>query len=332
MDRNRRVKMPGTDWGSEIAHAFGIVIKIILKILSYIVNILLTVLLIGLITGLVVGSTFAYYVKNYIDADIEEFDMITNSQSKTTKIYYYDWTDRENQIGVPVEIEDQRLHGSENRMWVSITEMPEYLYHAFIAIEDKRFYEHNGVDFLRTAKAAVNYFFKGEDSYGASTITQQLIKNITGDDDVTIQRKIQEIMRALKLNEKKDKSEILEMYLNIIPLSQGCYGVQAAAYTYFGKDVSELTLIECAALAAITQHPIKWDPVINPENNKLRRDLVLKEMLDQGYITQSEFESAYGKDLVLNVQRKKQDLFNSCRPYDHMRARCRVRISYYKLI
>jgi penicillin-binding protein 1A len=303
MNRNGGIKMPGTDWSNEIAHSFGIIGKVFLRFLSYIINILLTVLLIGLITGMVVGSTFAYYVKNYIDADISEFDMINTGQNMTTKIYYMNWSDRENHIGgVPVEIENQRLYGSENRMWVSYQNIPSNLWQAFVSIEDKRFWENNGVDFIRTASAAVNYFFQGSDSYGASTITQQLIKTVTGDDDVTIQRKIQEIMRAIKLNDKKDKTEILEMYLNLIYLSHGCYGVQAAAYTYFGKDVSNLTLIECAAIAAITQKPTKWDPIQNPDNNKLRRDLILKEMLDQGYITQSEFNNAYDKDLVLNIQ------------------------------
>ncbi len=262
----------------------------------------MTVLLISLITGMVVGSTFAYYVMNYIDDDIEKFDMITTGQNMTTKIYYMDWSDRINRIGVPIEIEDQRLYGSENRMWASFQSMPDYLYQAFVAIEDKRFWEHNGVDLIRSASAALNYFFKGVNSYGASTITQQLIKNVTGDDDVTVQRKIQEVMRAVKLNNQKDKTEILEIYLNIISLSQGCYGVQTAEYTYFGKDVSDLNLIECAAIAAITQAPTKWDPIQNPDNNKLRRDLILNEMLDQGYITQSEYKDAYNKELILNIQ------------------------------
>lgn len=285
-----------------MANAFGIVIRIFLRLLSYIVNILITVFLICLITGMVVGSTLVYYIMNYIDADIEEFDMISTGQNMTTKIYYMDWDDRENRVGNSVEIEDQRLYGAENRMWISLQDMSEYLPKAFVAIEDKRFWDHNGVDFLRSAKAAMNYFFKGIDSYGASTITQQLIKNVTGDDDVTVQRKIQEIMRAIKLTEQKDRTEILEMYLNLIPLSQGCYGVQTAAHTYFGKDAGSLTLIECAAIAAITQSPTKWDPIQNPENNKLRRDVILKEMLDQGYITQSEFNNTYKKDLVLNIQ------------------------------
>ncbi|MDD4773191.1 MAG: PBP1A family penicillin-binding protein [Eubacteriales bacterium] len=302
MSENSRAKGPKTDWGREILHAACITGKVILKIISYIINLSLTVMIIGLITGLIVGSTFAYYVNNYIDADIEEFDLITTGQNMTTKIFYMNWKDRENRIGIPVEIDGQRLYGSENRMWVSYQDMPSYLWQAFVSIEDKRFWEHNGVDFIRTASAAINYFYKGVDSYGASTISQQLIKNVTGDNDITVQRKIQEIMRALKLNQKKDRTEILEMYLNLIYLSQGCYGVQAASFTYFNKDVKELTLIECASIAAITQAPTKWDPVQNPENNKSRRNLVLKEMFSQGYITQDEFDSAYNKDIILDIQ------------------------------
>ncbi len=310
MNNKGDAKLP-TNWIGEIAHAFRLIGKILWKIVSCIMNMVLTILLIGLISGMIVGSTFAYYVQNYIDIDMDEFNIITTGQNMTTKIYYMDWQDRENRIGVPIEIIDQRLYGSENRMWVSYQKIPSHLWEAFVSIEDKRFWDHNGVDFLRSISAAFNYFLKGVDSYGASTITQQLIKNITGDDDVTIQRKIQEMMRAIKLNEQKDKTEILEMYLNLIYLSQGCYGVQAAAYTYFGKDVDELTLIECAAIAAITQAPTKWDPIQNPKNNQLRRDVVLKEMLEQGYITQNEFDHAYNKKLVLNIQRDSLTITNS---------------------
>ncbi len=280
----------------------AVIARILLRFFTYLLNVLITVFLICLITGMVVGSAFVYYVLNYIDTDIAEFDMINTGQNMTTKIYYMDWKDRETGDGVPVELEDQRLYGAENRMWASYQSIPKNLRNAFVAIEDKRYWDHNGVDLLRSASAAYTYFFKGINSYGASTITQQLIKNVTGDGEVTVPRKIQEIMRAIKLSEQKDKTEILEMYLNLINLSQGCYGVQAAAYTYFGKDVSDLTLIECAAIAAITQAPTKWDPIQNPDNNKLRRDLILSEMFDQSYITQSEFDGAYGKELVLNVQ------------------------------
>ena len=127
-----------------------------------------------------------------------------------------------------------------------------------MSIEDKRFYKHRGVDWKRTVSAGANYFLKFSNSYGGSTITQQLIKNVTDEDDFSLQRKIQEIFWALDLETKLDKSEILGLYLNIINLSQGCYGVGAAADKYFSKDVSELTLNECACIAAITNSPSSY--------------------------------------------------------------------------
>ncbi len=300
MGRPTKRKRARVDWGDEVAGAVGIVGRFFGKLLTGLLNVLLTIMLICLITGLVVGSVFLYYVKNYIDTDLSAFEGISTSSSMTTKLYYMDWSDRTNRIGDPIELEDQRLYGSTNRIWVSIQNIPKNLQNAFIAIEDKRFYDHKGVDFIPTIRATVNYFLGGEKVFGASTITQQLIKNVTGDDDVTVQRKIQEIMRAFQLEKDKDKSEILEMYLNLIYLSQGCYGVQAAAYTYFGKDVSELSLIECCAIAAITQSPTKWDPVQNPENNAYRRDVILTAMRDQNLISESEFQSAYGQELTLD--------------------------------
>ena len=268
------------------------------KILSGFAIFILTLLLIGFITGLIVVGAFAIYIKNYINPVIEDFDTISIEQKLSSKIYYMDYTDRENRVGTPVELEGETLYGSENRIWVSFTEMPTYLYEAFISIEDERYWTHNGVDWKRTVGATF-YFFTGGDHYGGSTITQQLIKNITKEKDITIQRKLQEIMRALYLDKTKDKTEVLELYLNTIYLSQGCYGVQAAANVYFGKDVSELSLAECAALASITQAPTKWDPIQNPDNNKERRGRVLKKMYELGKITYSEYQDALNEELVL---------------------------------
>lgn len=198
------------------------------RLLSGFAIFLLTFLLICFITGMIVVGVFASYIKEYIDPVIEDFDSISTDQKLSSKMYYINYTDRENRVGEVVEIENETLHGSENRIWVNFTEMPTYLYEAFISIEDQRFWTHDGVDWKRTI-GATYYFFTGGDHYGGSTITQQLIKNITNEKDVTIQRKLQEIMRALYLDKTKDKTEILELYLNTIYLSQGCYGVQAAA-------------------------------------------------------------------------------------------------------
>jgi len=298
-----RRKRKQIDWGDELAHSLKLVGKILLRIFTYLFNILMTVLLIGLITGTIVGGAFALYIKNYIDADIGDFELIFRTdQNLTTTMYYMDWEDRTNRIGNMVQIEDIKLYSSQNRVYASYSDMPKNLINAFIAIEDKRFDSHHGVDWLTTIKATVNYFTGGKltgGTSGGSTLTQQLIKNVTGYDDVTIQRKVTEMIRALKLEKAYTKEQILEMYLNTISLSHGCYGVAAAADTYFNKDVKDLTLIECAAIAAITQNPAKWDPINHPENNQLRRDLILREMYAQGKITLSEFESAYKKELVL---------------------------------
>ena len=295
------------NWSKEAAKSGKLAGKVVGKVFSYIRNAFLTVMLICLITGIIVCTVFAIYVKNYIDPEIDPSIFRMNS-SQTTKIYYMDYTDRENRIGEMVEIKDEQLFGSENSVWVSYTQIPENLVDAFVSIEDERFWGHNGIDWIRTAGAVINYIIPfNEKQGGGSTITQQTIKNLTDEKDYTPQRKIQEILRALNLEKQLDKTEILELYLNNIYLSQNCYGVQAAAYTYFNKDVSELSLIECVAIASITNSPTKYDPVQNPDNNAYRRDVILEEMLEQGYITEAEFDSAYTLDLTLDYQGRAAD-------------------------
>ncbi|MBE6672953.1 MAG: hypothetical protein E7599_05485 [Ruminococcaceae bacterium] len=278
--------------GRESANSLLIAGRVFRNIFYAMMNTFLTVLLVMGVTGVIVACTFALYLYNYVDATVEEFDMISTEQDQTTMIYYV------NEDGEIIELESQRLHSDENRIWVSYDNIPKYLKDAFVAIEDKRFFDHNGVDWIRTVRATA-LFAVGQSDSGGSTITQQLIKNTTGEDSFTIQRKIEEIFRALNLEKSKSKEEILELYLNTIYLSQGCNGVKTAAEKYFGKDVSELSLIECAAIAGITQNPYKWDPILHPENNKERRDNILIQMYEQGKINRSEFESAHDKELVL---------------------------------
>ena len=149
---------------------------------------------------------------------------------------------------------------------------------------------------------------KGDSSYGGSTITQQLIKNITNDDDYSIKRKIQEAYRAYNLEKELSKDEILEYYLNTIYLSQKCNGVGSASETYFGKDVSELSLAECATLAGITQFPTKYDPLVNPENNKSRQRVILKKMHQLGFITESEYQEALKEEIVFKKKKSDEDI------------------------
>jgi len=267
-------------------------------IIAFFASAVLTLLVIGIICGVIVGSAFAIYTSKYLiddDFDIEPSEL-RNDLSQTSWIYYNDKYVQENgEKYDPIEI-----YGTENRQWVSYDDMPKHLVDAFIAIEDERYRTHNGVDWRRTFGAVLS-FATGSDNYGGSTITQQLIKNVTGEDDTTIQRKVTEIFRALSLNEKRTKDEVLEMYLNRIHLSRSNYGVGAAAKYYFGKEVSELTVLESAALAAIPKSPTKYDPVRNPEYNKERRALVLDKMLELEAISQDEYDAAIDADLVLNI-------------------------------
>ena len=265
------------------------------KIVTYLLNVILTLLLILVISGSIMGAAMVVYVSNYIDGDYD-IENLKFDSNLTTSLFYQS-TDDKGQTAW-TELEEDRLSGVENRIWVNYDNIPENLIYAFVSVEDKRFFSHNGIDLRRIAGAGLG-FVTGNDSYGASTITQQLIKNVTNDRDVTLQRKITEILRALSLESKKSKEEILEMYLNTIYLSQGCYGVQSASYKYFGKDVSQLSLVECAALASITQAPTKWDPILNPDNNKERRHTVLVEMHNNGYIDYDQFYEADSAQLVL---------------------------------
>ncbi len=236
---------------------------------------------------------FGAYLEKIAD---EEFDLSLfklESTNSATKFYYME-------NGEWVEWADARIYGSKNYEFIPIERIPENMINAFVAIEDKRFFKHSGVDFLRSAEAAVNYIFGKDKKFGASSITQQLVKNITGNDEVSISRKIKEMAFALELEENLEKDEILELYLNVISFSDSCYGVQSASRRYFSKDASELSLLECACIAAITNSPSYYNPIKNPENNKYRRDLILSEMLEQGMITADEFEESYGKDVELS--------------------------------
>ena len=200
-------------------------------------------------------------------------------------------------------VESQRLHGEENRIWVSIDKMPEHLLNAFIAIEDQHFYEHKGVDWKRTGAAFLNWLPHVEilsGNQGGSTITQQLIKNITSDNEQNASRKVREIARALALEARLDKKVILEAYLNTISLGNGICGVQVAANYYFNKDVSELTISEAASLAAITKSPTAYNPISEYEANDKRRILVLDFMYDQGKITQKQYTDAKNSKIVID--------------------------------
>jgi penicillin-binding protein 1A len=249
----------------------------------------------------VAGVTLGIYVASISEREIDEgiFDLIR--ENTASKIYYYE-SDGAKRSGDATELETQELFGGYRSIPVDYDEIPEDLINAFISIEDKRFFEHKGVDWKRTVGAALNYIMRFEGSFGGSTITQQLIKNVTERDEYTLERKIQEILWALDLETKMSKEEILQNYLNIINLSNGCYGVGAAADYYFSKSLDELTLFECASIAAITNNPSYYDPRRNPENNRQRALLILSQMYGQGYIDGEAYELAKNEELKLNIK------------------------------
>lgn len=255
-------------------------------------------------TAVIILSSFSM-VFAVSSAEKKEYDFlgcqeivnnISNYELNMTSIIYV-----KNNVGEWEEY--QRIHGTENRIWVDIEKMPQQLIDAFIAIEDQRFYLHEGVDWKRTAGAFVNYlpFINIYSSnQGGSTITQQLIKNITSDNDKSALRKVREIMRAVIIEKMIDKTTILEAYLNTISLGNGICGVEVAANYYFNKSVSELTLSECASLAAITKNPTAYNPINKPTGNKNRRNDVLYKMYELGKISEDDYISALKEEIVID--------------------------------
>ena len=241
------------------------------------------------------------------------FSLDSFKLNQTSVIYYQDKNTGEYETL-------QNLYGDENRIWVSYKEIPDNLVYATVAIEDKRFFEHSGVDWFRTIKASANLFMGSNSTFGASTLTQQLVKNLTNDKEVTVRRKLVEIFRALEMEKQYNKEEILEWYLNTIYLGEQAYGVRTAAYTYFGKDVTQLDLAECASLIAITNNPSLYDPYISDrcmERNKERQEIILGEMLEQGYISQSEYQTAVAKELVFDYAVGDVDLVDNSYYYSY---------------
>ena len=297
------------------------------KFIEYFFNIIITVLLIVIVTGGIVATTFAIFIRDNIDASFNLSEYVS-TLNQTSTIYYTDYKDLDRTVGVEKELGE--IKSRINRTWATIDAsesgdealiIPEHVLNAFVAVEDKRFFNHSGVDWLRTGSAVLSFATTFKMSYGGSTITQQLIKNLTGEDDATIQRKLQEILRALYLERSLEeyysdfedpkyeaKKHIIETYMNTIFLSQSAYGVQAASQTYFSKDVSELTLVEAAALAAIPQNPYKWNPASHPENNKERRNTVLRRMYDQEMITEEEYRDAINTNLEINLNTQESSM------------------------
>lgn len=271
-------------------------IKMGTKALVYTFKFIVIIFVFGVVTiGCIGAGAFKGLIESAPDITLND---VTPSQYKTT---VYDCN------GIQTET---LVASGANRIYVTIDEIPECLQNAFIAIEDSRFYEHNGIDAKGIIRAAYIGITSGfESTQGASTITQQLIKNSVfegGNENSLIgkiKRKIQEQYLALMLEKNvDDKKLILENYLNTINLGNNNLGVQSASRNYFNKDVSELTISESAVIAAITQNPSKYNPIRHPEQNAERRQIVLKYMLEQGYISQSEYDEALADNVYDRIQ------------------------------
>ncbi len=243
---------------------------------------LLTSIIILFITLAIVGISIVGYIASNANQSVE-LDLRSLKIDLTSFIYV------NNEAGDPEQY--QPVYAGEQRVWVDYDNIPQYMKDAMVAIEDKRFYDHKGVDWVRTSGAILN-FFSGTDSYGGSTLTQQLIKNLTKKNQVSITRKISEIVSALSFEQKYTKDEILETYLNVVNFGSGCNGVQAAANLYFGKDIADCSIAECASIAGITQNPSQYTPLIYPEQNKKRQQVVLLSMYEQNMITKAEYDQA----------------------------------------
>lgn len=210
------------------------------------------------------------------------------------------------------------VSANSNRIPVTMDMIPEYLPHAFVAVEDERFYEHNGIDLQGIIRAGVIGITSGNFSEGASTITQQLLKNNVFTDWVSedgfmekVERKLQEQYLALELEKISTKDDIILNYMNTINLGQNTLGVQAASQRYFNKSVSELTLSECAVIASITQNPSRLNPISHPDKNAERREKILNYMFKQGYITNEELDTAMADDVYSRIQTTNKEIENS---------------------
>ena len=275
-----------------------------------------TVLLIVLICGTVFVGILGNYLQDDILAEASDWSVEDYDLEQTSFIYYVDGNGDIQQL--------QQIYTTTDRQWASLEEIPQAMVDAAVAIEDKRFYEHQGVDWITTVKACLNMFFGGDEQFGGSTITQQFIKNHTDQKSVTVQRKVMEIFRAQLFERQYDKDLIMEYYLNEIYLGRGCYGVKSAAAEYFGKELQSLTPAECASLISITNNPSIFNPYSQSvymykgeerngaERNRYRQLNVLSEMHNQGYLTDEEYQEAVDQEIVFKEGIAEGDRWTVC--------------------
>ena len=238
-----------------------------------------------------------------VSREIKDMNIQGLALNNSSFIYYTDANGNEQEL--------DKIDSDSNRIWVDSSEISQYFKDAIVSIEDERFYQHHGVDLKRTFGATIGYIGSkigiGHSNYGGSTITQQVIKNITNEDEITPTRKIKEMMRAIALENQLSKDEILTMYCNIVYFANNCNGVEAAARTYFNKSAADLNLQEAASIAGITQYPSEYDPLAHPDKNIEKRNTVLAKMNELGKITNEEYAVAAASDLeTSNAYTKEQ--------------------------
>ncbi len=274
-------------------------VKNIKKALRIIGTSVLSIVMILVITSSILATTLTVYVLNFVDeASLISLDNLDLSYA--TVLYAQD---DKNEF-VPI----YSIAGAKKCVWVDIEDVPQHVQDAFVFAEDARFYSHDGVDFKRTFAAFANYILKFYSSaQGGSTITQQLIKNITGDDEQKADRKIREIFSAINMERNYTKTDILEAYINVAPFHYNMSGIQTAANFYFDKDVSELSPAEAASIVAITKSPVANNPINNPKNNKVRKDYILGEMYKYGSLSSEEYEAALTEELTYVGYNKVED-------------------------
>ena len=261
-----------------------------------------TVFLVVFISGFVFAGMLGSFLEDEIlpSASLDLSDLTLDLNST---IYYID-DDKQIQV-------QQEIDAKIDRKWVEYEDIPEHMINAAIAVEDHRFYKHQGVDWITTIQACARMFF-GDSSVGGSSITQQLVKNTFGNSSVTVQRKLLEIFQATEMEKKYDKQTILEYYLNVIYLGQNCNGIKTAAETYYGKELPKLTAAECASIIGITNSPTYYDPYQNPENNRARTETILWLMRNQGYLTEEQYQEELNRELVLKCGIDFEDQWVMC--------------------
>ena len=317
--KRRRVKKQRQEWNPhwslKILYSAWITLFTLAKVALAAVA---TVLMIVLVCGFVFVGILGDYLETDILPESADYEFGISDLEQTSNIWYVD-----NNGNIQLL---QELHTTIDREWVEFKDIPEDLINAAIAIEDKRFYEHQGVDWITTVKACLNMFMGGDSQFGGSTITQQLIKNDTGENSVTVQRKVMEIFRAQYVEKLYKKDTIMEYYLNYIYFGRGCYGIKSAAEEYFGKELQMLTTAECASLISITNNPSLYNPyrttqdkggLTGAERNRERQLTTLNQMLEQEWITREEYDEAVAQEMVFKSGISDADKWYECTKCDY---------------